>query len=56
MVSFGVELSALFRVEEQSAPTVVLKTIEAVESRGMYVYSTIAFTVQAVALFLCFNL
>ena len=34
MVSFGTELSSLFRVEEQSAPTVILTCIEAVEQRG----------------------
>lgn len=34
--SYGKELSSLFRVEEQKAPTVVLKCIEAVEKKGMH--------------------
>ena len=32
--AFGVDLSSQFRVQEQSAPPVVLKCIEAVEKRG----------------------
>ena len=42
-LAFGVELATLFDVAKQPAPTVVLKCIAAVESRGlcmhMYVYT-----------------
>ena len=38
---FGIDITSQFDVHMQPAPTVVLKCIEAVESRGMYIYSTV---------------
>ena len=38
VASFGVELSSLFEVEQMSAPTVVLTIIEAVETKGEWVW------------------